>query len=340
MRTLFCLFLLSVICFSLSAQNKKDIPKKGEGLNAFLKRNGCTTAECYNQFLELNKSKLGKNNTLLKGVSYEFPSISTSTVVTSTASVNTSVGATRKNKLFGSKYEEYTIKSDRLKGACFFLSSGHGGPDPGAIGKADGKSLHEDEYAYDITLRLALKLLQEGATVHMIIQDANDGIRDGKYLTNSKTETCMGDAIPLNQVDRLKQRVIKVNTLNKSAKEKYKRAVFIHLDSRSKKQQLDVFFYHAKNSSKGEKLAKTMKETFRSHYDKHQPNRGFTGTVSPRNLYVLTNTAPVALFAELGNIQNKFDQRRFLQSNNREALANWMCRGFIADYENWKKEQK
>ncbi|MDR1523946.1 MAG: N-acetylmuramoyl-L-alanine amidase, partial [Tannerella sp.] len=34
---------------------------------------------------------------------------------------------------------------------------------------------------------------------------------------------------------------------------------------------------------------------------------------------------------------NSFDQRRFLSSSNRQALANWMCRGFIADYKNSKK---
>ena len=36
--------------------------------------------------------------------------------------------------------------------------------------------------------------MQEGAEVHIIIQDAKDGIRDDSYLSNSKRETCMGDA--------------------------------------------------------------------------------------------------------------------------------------------------
>lgn len=80
-----------------------------------------------------------------------------------------------------------------------------------------------------------------------------------------------------------------------------------------------------------------MRNTFDENYKIHQPNRGFTGTVSTRSLYVLNNTTPVGIFTELGNIQNSFDQRRFLQSDNRQALANWMCRGFIKDYENWKK---
>ena len=79
-----------------------------------------------------------------------------------------------------------------------------------------------------------------------------------------------------------------------------------------------------------------MKKTFESKYDKHQPNRGFTGTVSARNLYVLANTSPASVFVELGNIQNTFDQRRFVISDNRQALANWMREGLIADFKKCK----
>lgn len=337
-RILTILFLSFLFSISFSfAQKNIDTPREGEGIHAFLRRNKRTGATSYNEFIKLNKSKLGKNNSLKMGVRYTLPSLSDTKETITTTNTTVQKGTKKKNKLFGRKYEDYTVKSSRLKGACFYLSSGHGGPDCGAIGKAGGRELHEDEYAYDITLRLARALLEEGATVHMIIQDAQDGIRDEMYLKNSKRETCMGAAIPLNQLARLKQRTDKINSLSRRDKEKYKRAVFIHLDSRSKKQQLDVFFYYAKNSSGGKKLANTMKSTFNEQYRKHQPNRGFTGTVSTRDLYVLTNSSPVGIFAELGNIQNTFDQRRFLQYDNRQALANWMCRGFIKDYESWKK---
>ncbi|MBK5720715.1 N-acetylmuramoyl-L-alanine amidase [Dysgonomonas sp. Marseille-P4677] len=332
-------FLFFGICNSIFSQNDKDSPRDGEGIHSFLKRNNRIGNNYYEQFLELNKNKLGKRNTLLKGVTYTLPSISKGNKEDqlSKKSNNKESSPIYIEPLFGSAYEQYTIKSNKLKGACFYLSSGHGGPDPGAIGKVDGYSLHEHEYAYDITLRLARCLQEEGATVHIIIQDTQDGIRDDRYLSNSDRATCMGETIPLNQLKRLEQRSNKINDLARKTKEKYKRAVFIHLDSRSQKKQLDVFFYYAKNSSGGKKLAKTMQETFASHYDKHQPNRGFTGTVSMRELYVLTNTTPVGIYAELGNIQNSFDQRRFLDPNNRQALANWMCRGFIKDYDNWKK---
>ena len=59
--------------------------------------------------------------------------------------------------------------------------------------------MHEDEYAYDIILRLGRALMEKGAKVHIIIQDEKDGIRDDRYLSNSDRETCLGQTIPLDQ---------------------------------------------------------------------------------------------------------------------------------------------
>lgn len=87
---------------------------------------------------------------------------------------------------------------------------------------------------------------------------------------------------------------------------------------------------------KDKRLANNMKDTFESKYDKHQPNRGFSGTVSGRNLYVLSHTTPASVFVELGNIQNTFDQRRLVMNSNRQALAKWLMEGFLKDY----KEKK
>ena len=288
--------------------------------------------------MKLNEKRLRGKEELRLGVKYVLPPLKKGT----SASVSPKAVAGKKRvvreRLFGKKLADVTVTSNRLQGACFYVVSGHGGPDPGAIGKIGKVELHEDEYAYDVALRLARNLMQEGAEVHIIIQDAKDGIRDSRYLSNSKRETCMGDAIPLNQVARLQQRCTKINELYRKDRKKYKycRAIFLHVDSRSRSAQTDVFFYHAPKSVSGKKLAVTMKETFESKYDKHQPNRGFEGTVSSRNLYVLLQAAPVSVFVELGNIQNTFDQRRFVISSNRQALAKWMTEGFIADYKQVK----
>jgi N-acetylmuramoyl-L-alanine amidase len=325
--------------FSFSAETA--MPKEGEGVYRFLLNNGRNMNDHYDAFVALNKNKLGKNNTLLSGVSYALPPLTASAAslknTSSSISQSNTNSTKRREPLFGRKYAEYTVNSNKLRGATFYLVSGHGGPDSGAVGKVDGVTIHEDEYAYDIMLRLARALLMEGATVHIIIQDANDGIRDDRFLKSNKTETCMGKPIPLNQVKRLQQRCDAINSLSRQSNSAYQRAVFIHLDSRSTHQQVDVFFYHKTACTVGKNLANTMRNTFRTQYQRHQPTRGFRGTVSARNLFVLNNTNPISLFAELGNIQNNFDQRRFLVSDQRQALANWMCRGFIADFENSKR---
>lgn len=351
------LFLgLLVGCSCMFAQEKVQ-PKKGDGVRSLLIRHHRPGAEYQKQFIELNKGKLGKNNSLLMGVSYTLPPLKKGTATpTSTsgkkqdkpqtkpqskpaAKDNYAVGTKKREPLFGKKLAEYEIKSSELKGATFYVVSGHGGPDPGAIGKMDGHSLHEDEYAYDIALRLARNLMMKGAKVHIIIQDAVDGIRDERILKNSKRETCMGAAIPQGQVARLKQRSAKINELNKKDGKGYARGVFIHIDSRSKSKQTDVFFYHSPKAG-SKQLANTMKSTFAGKYKRHQPGRGFTGTVSERSLYVLNNTVPVSVFVELGNIQHSLDQRRIVIDDNRQALANWMCEAFTTDYTQYKKKRK
>lgn len=241
---------------------------------------------------------------------------------------------TGKESLFGVGQSTYQIISNELAGACFYLVSGHGGPDPGAIGIYQGRQLHEDEYAYDIVLRLGRELMKRGAKVHFIIQDKKDGIRDGRILINSKRETCMGEQIPLDQVARLKQRSKKIDQLYQKDKANYKRAVFIHVDSRSQGKQTDVYLYHAPGSKNGRKLANKIRNTLASKYKKHQPGRGFNGTVSERNLYVLRNTRPPGVYIELGNIRNNRDQQRLVIENNRQALANWIAEAIIADYKN------
>jgi len=336
----FYLFLIFILYISLSFGQEKDTPRKGEGIYGFLKRNNRTEAKQYDEFIRLNKKNLGKSNSLIQGRSYLLPPLTVSTpqkgVPLQIKEKTSEKGKTGIQPLFGEKYKNYEIKDNKLAGACFYLVSGHGGPDPGAIAKVDGHELHEAEYAYDIMLRLARSLLEHNATVHIIIQNPTVGIRDDNYLSNSKKQTCMGKEIPLSHVGRLKQETNEINRINFKTKSKYQRAIFIHLDSRSKNKQLDVFFYYQngkQNKAQSLKLAETMRKTFQSLYNKYQPDRGFSGTVSTRPLYVLRNTTPVSLFVELANMQNANDRKRFMSGNNRQVLANWFCAGFINDYQ-------
>ena len=359
----YILLLLMMFSLTLMAQTQYAKPKRGEGITTFLQRHGRSGQVYYKEFIELNKQKLKGKTTLLLDVSYALPPIKPTAQHRSKAQnapakasnepkqseagkpaqqPKDTKGQERKHEigyefnepLFGKSLAKGKVEGGKLKGACIYVVSGHGGPDPGAIGKVGKTELHEDEYAYDVALRLARCLMQEGAEVHIIIQDARDGIRDDQYLSNGKRETCMGKTIPLNQVARLQQRCDAINNLYKKEKDEYTycRAIFLHVDSRSVGEQTDVFFYHREGWSKGLRLASQLRKTFQTKYDKHQPNRGFEGTVSTRGLYVLTHTHPVSVFVELGNIQNSHDQKRFVLSSNRQALAKWITEGFINDF--------
>ncbi len=235
--TFFLLFSLLMSSSVLWAQQKAT-PKAGEGISSFLLRYNRSPKKYYDDFIELNKKQLGGKHVIKMGVTYVIPPVKKSTPYSATTSKSdekkgtkdtkeapnkaTATSRTRVNEpLFGPKLAEVKVTSKRLAGACFYVVCGHGGPDPGAIGRVGKYELHEDEYAYDIALRLARSLLQEGAEVRIIIQDAKDGIRDEPYLSNSKRETCMGDPIPLNQVQRLRQRCDKINYLYRKDRKNY-----------------------------------------------------------------------------------------------------------------------
>lgn len=236
--------------------------------------------------------------------------------------------------LLGLRNVRTAAKGHQLKGTVYYLASGHGGPDPGAIGQYGKLALPEDEYAYDVTIRLARALMEHGATVYMIIQDPNDGIRNESVLKIDHDEvTYPNQCIPLNQTMRLRQCTDAVNTLHRKHKEAYQRMVTIHVDSRSKGQMIDVFFYHHEQSKVGKRLAQHIHSSVKSGYKRSQPTRSYSGTVSDRSgLYVVRNCHPPTVFIELGNIRNAKDQRRFLLADNRQALANWVCAGLAADY--------
>lgn len=328
-----CLLILNI---HLSAQEYKTIKaKSGDGIYSVLKEYGYPPAEFLDQFIELNKSKMGKNNSLISGRIYRLPLNGKPAEEEIPVAVPITPPTTEKTvyEIFGNKYREVTIKDSELNGAVYYLMSGHGGPDPGAIGYLNGHMLCEDEYAYDVTLRLAYNLIERGATVYMIIRDSNDGIRDDQYLAPDKDEVCFPNgAIPLSQLARLKQSTVAVNDLYKQNKGKFQRLVVIHVDSRSKRENIDVFFYHDQRSDTGKKLAYTLQQTFGQKYAIHQPNRGYNGNVSERNLYVIKNSYPPAVFIELGNINHTRDQKRFIIPDNRQAVSNWLRDGLVEDF--------
>ena len=71
-RIFFIFIIALVYTGSLTAQ-EKAYPKNGEGITLFLKRFNRTGGTYQKEFIELNKGKLGKNNSLRMGVKYTLP---------------------------------------------------------------------------------------------------------------------------------------------------------------------------------------------------------------------------------------------------------------------------
>lgn len=233
--------------------------------------------------------------------------------------------------LFGPKFENVYIEDFTLQGQVYYIISGHGGIDPGAVYQNGKIKLCEDEYAYDVALRLARNLMQHGAIVEIIVQDPNDGIREGLYLDCDTDELTLGQhLIPVSQKTRLQDRASKVNQLyNKYQKQGYKihKAIEIHVDSRNQNHRQDVFFYYNNNSKKSKEMADNIRNVFQSKYDQHQKGRGYKGFIEDRGIYMVRAVTPPMVFVELANIRNESDQKRLLVNTNRQALANWLFEG-------------
>ncbi|MCB0641704.1 MAG: N-acetylmuramoyl-L-alanine amidase [Phaeodactylibacter sp.] len=235
--------------------------------------------------------------------------------------------------IFGKGYEYVPLEGNKLRGQVFYVVSGHGGPDPGAMGSKSKHTLCEDEYAYDVALRLVRNLIAQGATAYMIVRDNNDGIRTGELLDCDYDEVVWGNlTIPRDQKLRLQQRAEIVNELYEKHKEQgvsKQQLIIIHVDSRSKGEQTDLFFYYHPASNGSKALALRLHQTMKRKYKKYRSSGQYSGTVTPRDLHMLRETKPPSVYIELGNIRNSFDQLRILPESNRQALANWLFEGLL-----------
>ncbi|MCS7035963.1 MAG: N-acetylmuramoyl-L-alanine amidase [Saprospiraceae bacterium] len=235
--------------------------------------------------------------------------------------------------IFGAEYQHVPLLSQRFKGEVFYIISGHGGPDVGAEGRREGHTLCEDEYAYDVSLRLARLLISHGATAYMIVRDNNDGIRNDAFLPCDKDEVIWGDQpIAYDQKERLLQRTNLVNQLAEAHQKsgaKKQTLVEIHVDSRHQTQEIDVFFYYRPGCEQSKALAINMQRVMQVKYSRYRAHKNYKGSVTARGLLTLRETQiPIGVYIELGNIRNSWDQRRLIKPRNRQLLAEWLFEAF------------
>lgn len=290
-------------------------PKPGEGIWSLLRRSGVEpTSASVAEFKSMNAGKLRNGSELRRDVTYRVPARSLHV------------------PLFGKDFATVPLKSDQLKGHVYYIVGGHGGPDPGTLGTYEGKTMPEDEIAYDTALRLARELMMDGATVYVIVQDPDDGIRDDTYLPVDHDEVYYGDkTIVLNQASRLRTRASIINNLyDKHRKTALSQQVIsLHVDAYGYKVEPQVDVHFIVGSRSGKTLARTVRETIEDKYRYYQPDRGYKGEIKKRNLMILRETKPTAVLIELGNIRHRGDQHRLIKPSNRQTLAEWIKEGLV-----------
>lgn len=239
----------------------------------------------------------------------------------------------RQFPIFGKKYAYTPLSSNKLKGKVYYVVAGHGGPDPGAVSTRGNYNLCEDEYAYDVALRLCRNLISHGATAYMISRDPNDGIRSGKFLKCDNDEVLWGGIkMARGQKTRLFQRSDVINELYEKHEKQgvaEQLAIMIHVDSRSKRERTDLFFYHFPGNVIGKRRAQKMLKAVRQQYKKYQKERQYNGTVSGRDLHMLREIQLPGVYIELANIRNTSDQQRVIVERNRQLLADWFLLGVM-----------
>ncbi|QFI14961.1 LysM peptidoglycan-binding domain-containing protein [Borrelia maritima] len=216
-------------------------------------------------------------------------------------------------KLVNSRFN----KGSRLKDKLIILDPGHGGLDPGAIVKSrDGLGnevfVVEDEYVYDIALRLYVYLKEEGANVELTILAPDHLIRNSVFANNTfvNVKNEVYNDYDLNKNDTvdswingtpagLKKRLVVVkNIVSKYKNIKDKDIAFfsLHADN-SVGAPKSMGFYYQKDDEKkydihsksaAEKITEGMKRSF---------------YVKGQNLHVLRNNiVKTKLLVEVRNL--------------------------------------
>ncbi len=214
-----------------------------------------------------------------------------------------------------------------LSGYSIVIDPGHGGLDPGAIVKTrvNGKEIYlvEDEFNYDISLRLYRLLKRYGANVLLTVLSPNNVIReeeDGPEFANEKNEVYNDiklDFRPVGGREGNKERIkIGEKFLKNTPKEK-RIWISIHHDS-SPHSPAGLVAVHTEAGTETYDLAKLIiKEQGR-------------GRIMSDTYFVLEdNPAPAAVLLEVRNPAIG-EQSYMLSPMTREQDATTICRAVLA----------
>lgn len=184
------------------------------------------------------------------------------------------------------------------------IDPGHGGVDPGTVGK---NGTLESAINLELSLKLKSLLEQSGAIVIMTRTDDK-----GLYTSKSKT-------LREKKTEDLKNRR---KIIEDSEAELF---ISIHMNSFTSSKYYGAQTFFNKGSIEGEKLANTIQNEFRERLDKDN----LRTSTARDNIYVLKEINIPAVLVEAGFLSNPVEESLLKKEGHQEKLAWSIFSGLI-----------
>ena len=232
-------------------------------------------------------------------------------------------------------------KSQPLKGWRVVLDPGHGGRDPGAIvSNEDGNNnpvyVVEDEYVYDIGLRLYQKLRLAGAAVEMTVVSPNHLIRDNdpaaKTFVHEQNEVYNDEAYNRRNsfsvrpgLSNITQRVKIANRFFRGARPGQTLFLSLHADNSPGRLKGPMVIYWGRQGridSRSRAFARVLQKALE--------RSGVRSQIGARNLAVLrNNSAHAEVLVEVRNVHDTGEAYALRFHDKREEDVDRIFQGIL-----------
>ena len=241
------------------------------------------------------------------------------------------------------RFSKLKNRPQPLKGWRIVLDPGHGGRDPGAIvSNKDGKNravyVVEDEYVYDVAIRMMEQLMLYGAQVELTVISPNHMKRDNlpadATFVNEQNEV-YNDARYNRRKDpmvrpgshNIQRRVMVANTFFKGGSQKKTLFLSLHADNSPSRPKGPLVIYQ-KKSGRSDRASKRFAEVMQGALD----HRSVPAQLGARNMAVLRgNKAAAEVLVEIRNVSFKGDAWALRFHDRRQDDAGRIVKG-VLDY--------
>ena len=221
---------------------------------------------------------------------------------------------------------------DDLYGTVVVIDPGHGGQDPGSHGVFDGDAVYEDEYTYDVALRLRDLIKKEQGIAVLTTEDPEDRVREwhpSRVFPPDQSEVFALDKTRVRaRTVGMRKRLAYANQIKRRYPKHRVVFIAIHFDVVGRRK--DVVGVQVitprRECPLAAALAKEFDERMRSEHPIAVVGR------EARNLYILngSNSIKEKVLIELGNFNNPGDLWRIRNPEIRQDYAKRIVKALTA----------